>query len=88
MFEQDRSAARGEMSARKLVIFKHESKLGNAPAHVLFDRISVSRKVGNETFVIGDERLENLAPARSFDDYAVTVNTEDLPAGVEIVEAF
>ena len=41
MFEHDRSAARGEMAARKLIVFEHESAMGNAPAHVLFDAVKV-----------------------------------------------
>ena len=43
MFENDRSAARGLMSSRKLFVFKHESKLGNAPAHRLFEAVKVNR---------------------------------------------
>ena len=43
MFEHDRSAARGEMAARKLIVFKHATALGNAPAHDLFDRVTVDR---------------------------------------------
>jgi CRISPR-associated protein Csd2 len=72
MFEHDRSAARGLMSSRKLVVFKHENKLGNAPAHKLFDLVQV-------------KRAENSSgPARSFADYTVTVG--QAPAGVEIIE--
>ncbi|MDR2819149.1 MAG: type I-C CRISPR-associated protein Cas7/Csd2 [Desulfovibrio sp.] len=73
MFEHDRSAARGLMSSRKLVIFKHDSPLGCAPAHTLFERVSVRRKDVN-------------APARSFTDYKVTVNTNNLPKGMAIEE--
>lgn len=73
MFEHDRSAARGLMSARGLYIFKHESKLGNAPAHKLFDRITIRRR--------DEER-----PARSFGDYEVMVDREGLPQGVELIE--
>jgi CRISPR-associated protein Csd2 len=57
MFEHDRSAARGEMSTRGLYVFRHDSELGNAPAHALFDRLMVERQ--------GDE------VARSFAAYAV-----------------
>lgn len=77
MFEHDRSAARGEMSARKLIVFKHDSLLGNAPAHQLFKRISVQRKNGNAD-----------APARDFDDYDVLVDNEGLPSGVTLIERF
>jgi CRISPR-associated protein Csd2 len=73
MFEHDRSAARGEMATRKLVVFEHESPLGNAPAHRLFERVKV-------------ERREPALPARRFDDYRVTVDTEALPAGVTVHE--
>jgi len=72
MFEHDRSAARGMMSSQKLYVFKHKDKLGNAPAHKLFDLIDIRRKDGSE------------GPARSFKDYTVTVGTP--PEGVEIIE--
>lgn len=73
MFEHDRSAARGEMAARKLIVFRHENLMGNAPAHVLFGKVAVARKG------------ETTAPARSFSDYEVRID-RDLPAGVEIIE--
>lgn len=85
MFEHDRSAARGEMATRKLIVFKHESALGNAPAHTLFDRVRIGRNVDGEFRVI-DSRLDNLPPARAFSDYIVTIDRENLPAGVEIIE--
>jgi CRISPR-associated protein Csd2 len=72
MFEHDRSAARGLMSSRKLIVFKHENKLGNAPAHKLFDLVQVNRAAGSS------------GPARSFSDYAVTVG--QAPSGVQIIE--
>jgi len=72
MFEHDRSAARGMMSSQKLFVFKHENKLGNAPAHKLFDLIDIRRVNGAQ------------GPARSFKDYTVTVG--DAPEGVEIIE--
>jgi len=72
MFEHDRSAARGLMSTQKLVIFKHDSELGNAPAHALFKRIRVSKK---------DEHK----PPRSFDDYNLVIDQEGLPSGVSII---
>lgn len=77
MFEHDRSAARGEMVARKLIVFEHESVMGNAPAHVLFERVQVKR-------ASGDAEL----PARHFGDYHVQVNTDALPAGVLMHEMF
>ncbi|MDY0263067.1 type I-C CRISPR-associated protein Cas7/Csd2 [Syntrophotalea acetylenica] len=72
MFEHDRSAARGLMSTQKLIVFKHRDKLGNAPAHKLFNLIDIQRKEGSE------------GPARAFKDYAVTVGKA--PEGVEIIE--
>ncbi len=73
MFDHDHSAARGKMNARKLVIFKHESALGNAPAHKLFELVNVTRKSDSTT------------PARSYDDYEVTIDYSNLPTGVEIL---
>ena len=70
MFEHDRSAARGEMATRGLYVFKHESELGNAPAHALFERIRARKKVD---------------VPRSFADYEVTVNDADMPAGVSLL---
>lgn len=75
MFEHDRSAARGEMAARKLIVFEHENPMGNAPAHALFDAVKVGRAVGTE------ER-----PARSFVDYCVSVDAEAMPKGVSVRE--
>ena len=73
MFDMDRSAARGLMATRKLIIFKHASKLGNAPAHLLFDAVKVSRK-------------ENVEFPRSFADYDVSIDRSIIPSGVEIIE--
>lgn len=69
MFENDHSAARGNMAVRELIVFKHESKLGNAPAYKLFERIHVEKKDPSQ-------------PARSYQDYKVEVNMENLPQGV------
>lgn len=69
MFEYDRSAARGNMAVRELIVFKHASELGNAPAYKLFDTVSVKRKDGVVT-------------ARSYNDYEVEVAEEKLPEGV------
>ncbi|MDY0191318.1 MAG: type I-C CRISPR-associated protein Cas7/Csd2 [Desulfuromonas sp.] len=71
MFDHDHSATRGEMASQQLIIFKHESALGNAPARKLFDLVTVKKN---------DSDL----PARSFKDYAVTVGAA--PSGVEIIE--
>ena len=73
MFEHDRSAARGMMVTRKLVIFKHQSKLGNAPAHTLFERVKTVRKDASR-------------PVRFYADYDVTIGRDGLPSGVEIIE--
>lgn len=72
MFDVDRSAARGMMSAQKLIVFKHESVLGNAPANKLFDLVKVEKKCDG-------------AP-RKFSDYEVSIDTENLPAGVIVEE--
>ena len=74
MFDHDHSAARGKMNARKLIIFRHESPLGNAPAHKLFDLIKVKRST------------DDGKPARSFSDYAVEIEKGSLPAGVSLEE--
>lgn len=74
MFEHDHSAARGKMSARKLFVFKHESALGNAPAHSLFDLIEVR------------SRRSDSNPPRSFSDYEVSADMDGTPAGVELID--
>ncbi len=86
MFEHDRSAARGEMAARKLVAFEHSSALGNAPAHELFERVVIDRVSAGDTYPIGDKRLDNATPARRFSDYHVTIDDKNLPDGVTIRE--
>ena len=73
MFEHDRSAARGLMSTQKLIIFKHDSALGNAPAHKLFDRVTLKRK-------------DEAKPPRDFSDYVLTIDKATLPEGIEIIE--
>lgn len=73
MFDVDRSAARGLMSAQRLIAFKHDSVLGNAPANKLFDLVKVERK-------------DKTIPARSFADYEVSIDKEHLPSGVTIEE--
>lgn len=73
MFEHDRSAARGLMSTRKLFVFKHASALGNAPAHALFDLVSISRN-------------DQARPARCFADYTVTLNRAAVPKDVEVLD--
>jgi len=73
MFEHDRSAARGKMATRKLFIFKHQSDLGNAPAHKLFELVKVGKNPESN-------------PPRSFGDYKVTVDKAGVPQGVELIE--
>jgi CRISPR-associated protein Csd2 len=89
MFEMDRSAARGEMTARRLIAFKHASKLGNAPAHQLFDRIRVRAK--NQNGPPGEQAAaskQQNSVTRSFEDYQVTIDRENLPEGVTIEMPF
>lgn len=88
MFEHDRSASRGEMAAQKLIVFKHECALGNAQAHHLFDRVTIARKSDGKTVEIGSQAAENLPVARHFQDYQVSIETENLPQGIEIQEKF
>lgn len=71
MFEHDRSAARGEMSTRGLYVFKHESELGNAPAHALFERLTVERD--------GDD------VARDFGAYSVLFDGQPVPVGEHVI---
>lgn len=73
MFDNDRSAAKGLMSARKLILFEHSSPLGNAPANVLFDRVKVQRKA-------------DVSTPRSFEDYEVFINRDDMPSGITVRE--
>jgi CRISPR-associated protein Csd2 len=73
MFEHDRSAARGEMTTRGLYVFKHDSELGNAPAHALFERIRPKLK-------------QEVRVPRSFEDYDVAVDEAGLPTGVTLIK--
>lgn len=72
MFENDHSAARGKMAVRELIVFKHDSELGNAPAHKLFDLVRVNRN-------------ENVSVPRAYSDYTVAVDEDKLPAGVACI---
>lgn len=87
MFEHDRSAARGMMAARRLIAFKHETALGNAQAHKLFERVTVERAHEGKTTAIGPNS-HNLPVARAFSDYAIQLDDTDLPPGITIVEPF
>lgn len=73
MFDHDRSAARGKMAARKLIIFEHDNVLGNAPAYKLFDLVQV-------------QKVEQARPARTYNDYRVSVDENNVPAGVKLIE--
>ncbi len=73
MWDLDRSASRGQMSPRGLYIFSHEKKLGNAPAHKLFERIQVQRKDG-------------ILTPRKFTDYDVVIQESDLPPGITLTK--
>lgn len=72
MFDVDHSAARGLMSAQKLIVFKHDSVLGNAPANKLFDLVKIRKSCDGTP--------------RSFDDYTVTIDREGIPANVQVEE--
>ena len=74
MFEHDHSAARGLMATRGLIVFKHDSALGNAPAHKLFERVQVKRKT------------DPTKPAREFRDYEIIIDSTNLPHGVTLEE--
>ena len=74
MFDHDHSAARGKMNARKLIVFEHSTALGNAPAHKLFDLVTVARSNGDEK------------PARAFSDYTVSIAQDKVPEGVHLEE--
>ena len=71
MFELDRSAARGNMAVRELIVFKHDSELGNAPAYKLFELVKVARKDG-------------VTAPRAYSDYTVTLDEAHLPDGVTV----
>jgi len=73
MFEHDRSAARGLMGSRKLIVFEHSSKMGNAPVQKLFDAVSV-------------EKIDKSQPARDFRDYKVSIARDEIPQGVVVRE--
>jgi CRISPR-associated protein Csd2 len=73
MFDHDRSASRGTMAPQKLIVFKHQSALGNAPAHKLFERVTVQRK-------------SDVPVARAFSDYDLVINKTGLEPGVELIE--
>lgn len=86
MFEHDRSAARGAMTTRKLVVFRHAGPLGQAHADKLFARVTHGRAGADGPIPIGDARAENMRPARRFEDYVITVDRTGLPDGVELLE--
>jgi len=73
MFEHDHSAAHGKMATRKLIIYKHESELGNAPSHKLFETVTV-------------DRLDRSSPPRNYTDYVVKIDKDRVPAGVTLIE--
>ena len=69
MFELDHSAARGKMAVRELIVFRHDSELGNAPAYKLFDLVKADKKPG-------------VVSPRAYSDYCISVDDANLPAGV------
>lgn len=72
MFELDHSAARGKMSVRELIVFRHDSELGNAPAYKLFDLVKA-------------QRSPDVVSPRAFSDYQISVDEEKLPTGVTCI---
>lgn len=75
-FEHDHSAARGEMNARALIVFKHEKKLGNARSAQLFERVKIEK--------VKDENGQEISYPRQFEDYKITLNEKNLPEGVTL----
>ena len=73
MFEHDRSAARGLMGTRKLIVFEHASKMGNAPVQKLFDAVKA-------------EKRDQQRPAREFSDYRILIDKDAIPQGVKVLE--
>lgn len=73
LFENDRSASRGEMAVRNLVVFEHASPLGNAPAHALFRRVHTTLN-------------DRTRPPRAYEDYTVAIDRQEMPAGVTVHE--
>ena len=85
MFDHDRSAARGEMATRKLIVFRHASELGNASAHSLFDRVRTLRVHEGQEAAIGSELSRSWPVARTWDDYRVSIDCEGLPDTIKVV---
>lgn len=86
MFDHDHSAARGEMTTRKLIVFRHESQLGNAQAQALFDRVQTWRTSDGSIQAIQKIAIDTLPPARGWSDYVVSIDTAALPAGITVIE--
>ncbi len=74
MFDHDHSAARGKMNARQLIVFRHDTALGNAPSHKLFDLVQVKRSTAE------------IKPPRAFSDYVIEIDKANVPAGVTLEE--
>ncbi|MCL4408104.1 MAG: type I-C CRISPR-associated protein Cas7/Csd2 [Thermotogae bacterium] len=74
MFEHDHSAARGNMNARKLIVFKHQTALGNAPSYKLFNAVKIERVKKDDL------------PSRKFEDYEIKIVRDNVPQSVEIIE--
>lgn len=84
LFEFDRSASRGTMAMRHVFVFTHENKLGNAPAHRLFDTVTISRKPSYDDNGNPSDAGRDAFPPRSFTDYNVQVDREHLPDGISV----
>lgn len=87
MFEHDRSAARGEMSSRKLIVFEHNSALGSTQAQNLFNKIKVERVFNGEAMPIGSDEVKNWPSARKWEDYRITFNENEIPEGIKISQS-
>ena len=72
MFEHDHSAARGKMSVRELIVFKHSKELGDCPAYKLFDAVEVKKK-------------EDVTYPRKYQDYKLNIHEEQIPETVELI---
>ena len=86
MFEHDRSAARGEMTTRRLVVFRHATALGNGRAQDLFGRVTAWRNHHGSEVKPNSEALDNAPPARDFDDYVIRLDRDGLPEGIEMLD--
>lgn len=88
MFDHDHSAARGEMASRRLIVFRHDSALGNVSPASLFRRVTVRRRGLDASYDLASPELDTLPPARRFEDYEIDLDLKNMPAGVEAIIRF